>query len=486
MGKLACILRTFDELELTKKSLDILLRNSPEIDLLIIVDGTREDISTETREWIKQYNCPIPCEKVFLDGPYWSTYIWNRGIEKVPEDFDYVLFIDNDVFVTEGWLSSVVGLMELDQRIGEVVPLYTTEDGKVYNKGNMITDQTWIRLDKEVDAFIDANIPYECFSPTLSCAVFRLKALKECEIFNEDVWSYIEAYTGIALYSHNWKIYIQPKSKIVHLKSYTKKKYGTLGTALGEKMIAARYQRQWKDGRSVGNYVDLQKSIRESWDRLPNYRSWPNSMKFYSFDLNEKSVAIRYTELFDTAYGHYYERYYPVEKGMTVIDLGATYGEWAIKIASIASKVIAVEVQQENFDRMVYNLKLNNCTNVIPVHKGIWKTSGRACLKPGRAYDICTVEDGTPDNVDSISLDDLRKEYGLTKVDYLKVDIEGTETDVLRVADLSVYKYIIIETHGNFSEIMKILEEKGLTKVQVVPIEKHPDNQILHVKVEET
>ena len=69
--------------------------------------------------------------------------------------------------------------------------------------------------------------------------------------------------------------------------------------------------------------------------------------------------------------------------------------------------------------------------------------------------------------IDTVLLDDIVKELKVNRIDFLKIDVEGAELDVLKGAEesLKFTKNIAMELHyeGEDEEIRRFLEERGFT-----------------------
>ena len=130
-----------------------------------------------------------------------------------------------------------------------------------------------------------------------------------------------------------------------------------------------------------------------------------------------------------------------ISEGDCVVDLGANIGCFSLLASRIVGKsgqVVAIEPEPENFDRLEQNIKLNHVDNITAVNKAIWHESGK--LKTFNGYGVA----GSLDNhlntdtltensiqVETITLDDVYKDQGLSCVKALKVDIEGAEASIL-------------------------------------------------------
>jgi tRNA G37 N-methylase Trm5 len=56
----------------------------------------------------------------------------------------------------------------------------------------------------------------------------------------------------------------------------------------------------------------------------------------------------------------------------TVVDPGAGIGDFAIKAVQRTRNVIAIELNQQDFDVLLKNLQTNGCHNVVPHLIWVW------------------------------------------------------------------------------------------------------------------
>lgn len=72
--------------------------------------------------------------------------------------------------------------------------------------------------------------------------------------------------------------------------------------------------------------------------------------------------------------------------------------------------------------------------------------------------------------VDCYRLNDLLEQYGLYHIDYLSLDIEGGELDVLKSIDYDRFKIYIIDVENNYNnpEFKKFLATKGFTFIKEI------------------
>ena len=145
--------------------------------------------------------------------------------------------------------------------------------------------------------------------------------------------------------------------------------------------------------------------------------------------------------------------------GVMALDLGANIGvftvEWARHMTGWGF-VVAVEAQERVFHALCGNVALNNCFNAFPICAAVTAAPGEMRvpvpnyltpasfgsleLRPGVSTEqIGQTIDYTPERmapVRALSIDTL----GISRVDLMKVDVEGMEMDALQGARQSIVR----------------------------------------------
>lgn len=154
-----------------------------------------------------------------------------------------------------------------------------------------------------------------------------------------------------------------------------------------------------------------------------------------------------------------------------ILDFGANIGFSVLmyKHWYPDAKIIAFELDQDNYNLAIYNTR--GLENVTIHNKAISDRSSIVSYnKSGRedGYVILDPMDNCGDvKIESLSINDVISEYNITTINYVKIDIEGTEVDILRAKDLSwmrLVKNINIEFHtieDDMSEFIDILTCQG-------------------------
>lgn len=152
-----------------------------------------------------------------------------------------------------------------------------------------------------------------------------------------------------------------------------------------------------------------------------------------------------YRVFFETE-GYLRQGKWPLEEGMTVVDGGAYYGEFALYASRCVGKtgrVLVLEPDAGNLRRAEEYFAFNGGKpeNVELIPAGIWKNDGVLRFAGGLEACSTLLDAGQPVppgaqivDVPVESLNSLVKRYGLKRLDYLKFDIEGAEVEVIESA----------------------------------------------------
>jgi FkbM family methyltransferase len=171
----------------------------------------------------------------------------------------------------------------------------------------------------------------------------------------------------------------------------------------------------------------------------------------------------------------YVKRILKVAPNDVFVDVGAHIGTYAIPIAKKAQKVIAFEPNKYSFELLTDNISLNHLTNIAAYNMAVSKKSGSVSfsyenepcysriIDGDQISNITIIENSSNHNnnihlVNTIDLDSvLLKE---DRVDWIKIDVEGHEVDVLEGAMQTIRRHkpkIIIELMSGNMQKIKIM-----------------------------
>ncbi|WP_322813955.1 FkbM family methyltransferase [Chloroflexus sp.] len=171
-----------------------------------------------------------------------------------------------------------------------------------------------------------------------------------------------------------------------------------------------------------------------------------------------------------------YETYgTPIQDGWTVVDIGAGLGDFAVSVAydHPTYRVFAYEPFPDSFRLLKENLALNAIQNVQVFPFAVGASSEEMVLfATGAAVQYSTTS--ATQAVDSIvvpgrSLDDILNEHPIGVCDFLKIDCEGAEFDILFNASaqaLQRIKRICLEYHDGVTQfshehLVEYLQQRG-------------------------
>ncbi len=179
----------------------------------------------------------------------------------------------------------------------------------------------------------------------------------------------------------------------------------------------------------------------------------------------------------ETCIDHDYERgATAVQDGWTVVDIGAGAGDFAISVALRGPKcrIYAFEPFRESFDLMQENLDLNGLTNVVPFPEAVSGSSDELRLSTSNGIEgqhrtarSDTAQAGVA--VPAVTLAQLFERSAITVCDFLKIDCEGGEYEILLQAGdeaISRIRHIAMEYHDGVTafshpDLVAFLEAHG-------------------------
>lgn len=152
------------------------------------------------------------------------------------------------------------------------------------------------------------------------------------------------------------------------------------------------------------------------------------------------------------------------ERSREVLVGGAYVGDQVLFIARAlqarGGTVHAFEPMGVTYQRLLWNCKLNNASNVRPHQLGLWERSGaRLRLDGTPALATSTaVDDAASDAIETVSIDDYARENGVGQLDLVMLDTEGGELAALRGAKRELGREaaeapdVVFETHAKYAD----------------------------------
>lgn len=134
-----------------------------------------------------------------------------------------------------------------------------------------------------------------------------------------------------------------------------------------------------------------------------------------------------------------------LQAGMTVLDIGAHHGLYTLlasRKVGVRGRVLAFEPSARERNNLLQHLRLNRCTNVDVESVALGGESGQGelyvvegmetgcnCLRPPHVS-----EPTTKVSISIETLDGCLRRRGIEHADFIKIDVEGAELEVLKGA----------------------------------------------------
>jgi FkbM family methyltransferase len=162
-----------------------------------------------------------------------------------------------------------------------------------------------------------------------------------------------------------------------------------------------------------------------------------------------------------------------LKQGDVIIDVGANSGLYSIfysKLVGDEGKVHAFEPDSVTFSLLNENLKLNNCNNVVTHNFALSNKESRIemisfihddlKLQSGDSFkyikEVAVDKINAGNNaMNAFKLDDLEEFNSASRIDFIKIDVEGAELLVLQGSINTILKHkpiIILELSGEWTK----------------------------------
>lgn len=161
----------------------------------------------------------------------------------------------------------------------------------------------------------------------------------------------------------------------------------------------------------------------------------PDKTHFISMPNNYSSFAVYFTNFRDPNIQSFLNK--KIAKGSIFVDAGANIGTYTVRASQVVGemgKVIAIEAHPFTYDYLLRNIRLNNLKNVIPVNIALGSEHGTTEIvfnqtNAGETHIATSGEKSI--TIPMQSLDEILSRLNISKVDYLKIDVEGFEFPLL-------------------------------------------------------
>lgn len=170
-----------------------------------------------------------------------------------------------------------------------------------------------------------------------------------------------------------------------------------------------------------------------------------------------RSIRADMQSFINTFIDPYLEQKPYINKTKFVIDAGANIGYTAILFANWwpEAQIISIEPDKENYELTLKNTA--NYPNIKVLHAALWSKTARLQIEAGQEDGFVVKEIRgkkeqvkSENSINGISINEILKKYHKTKIDFLKMNVEGSEKEIFseNYHDWLPYtKTMLIELH---------------------------------------
>lgn len=335
--KVSIIIPVYNQFEYTYKCLKSILKNTNDIEYEIII---ADDVSSDETVNIKSYIQNI----TVIRNEKNLGFLLNCNNAAKYARGEYLHFLNNDTQVEENWLSSLVQLIESDEKIGMVGSKLVYPDGRQQEAGGIIWNDAsgWNfgRLDDPLKP--EYNYVKEVDYISGAAIMLSKKLWNEIGGFDE---RYVPAYyedTDLAfeVRKHGLKVMFQPKSVVVHFEGISN---GTdLGSGIKKYQVVnnQKFLEKWKDELGENHFPNAE-NVFFARDKSKNKKHLlfvDHYLPHYDQDAGSKAT-FQYLQMFVNMgyhvhfigdnFWHYPETPY-LEK-LTQMGIEVLYGNWYVQ-----------------------------------------------------------------------------------------------------------------------------------------------------------
>jgi len=220
----------------------------------------------------------------------------------------------------------------------------------------------------------------------------------------------------------------------------------------------------------------------------PDGKSAPVEVALRVPDCDSSDARVFQQVFLSNDYGQVLDWFFATNSAMkikTILDIGANIGCSAIFFSTRlpVADIFCLEPEETNYARLMLNLALNPNLRIRSHRAALW-THSRILncshdFRDGKEWGSRFVEiqpkgQAQPQTVAGIDITELGRQSGFDQVDFLKMDIEGAEADLLRSDSFLSFlknhvRCLAVEVHEEFIQIeeaVAILKSLGFhTKI---------------------
>ena len=198
----------------------------------------------------------------------------------------------------------------------------------------------------------------------------------------------------------------------------------------------------------VSDFFSKVRILVRSWKILKNWYLYPlvyfkltkkNDVIFETRSGLKIKIRVNSTDLMALTHVWMIQEYsdddFPISNDDVIIDVGAHIGLFALFASQFCKngKIFCYEPIKENYKILIENIEMNQIQNIFPNNLAVTKETSRAkiFLNDDQSGHSMFIQNKNFVEVDSKSLSDIFIDNGIKECDFLKLDCEGAEYEIV-------------------------------------------------------
>lgn len=247
-----------------------------------------------------------------------------------------------------------------------------------------------------------------------------------------------------------------------------------------ELLLLLQITRKLPKVQGAGFLANILKNIYTRKPRDPVQVSVGNyQMLLYPHECVDGGLLF-YPQLYDHVEVKYLKN--NLKEGDIFIDVGANIGFYSLLASGLvgsSGKVIAIEADKYNYEKLIHNIAVNKIKNIIAMNIGVADIRSELRLglnttgnRGGNSF-LSKSKDWI--EVECETLIDIIQKYNLNRINCIKIDIEGYEYKVMRKflqeSNTALHPEIMVVEHNPSwdksagGNVIQLLEQYGYTSL---------------------
>ena len=217
----------------------------------------------------------------------------------------------------------------------------------------------------------------------------------------------------------------------------------------------------------VSDFFSKVRILVRSWKILKNWYLYPlvyfkltkkNDVIFETRSGLKIKIRVNSTDLMALTHVWMIQEYsdddFPISNDDVIIDVGAHIGLFALFASQFCKngKIFCYEPIKENYKILIENIEMNQIQNIFPNNLAVTKKTSRVkiFLNDDQSGHSMFIQNKNFVEVDSKSLSDIFIDNGIKECDFLKLDCEGAEYEIVESLSSDLFtkiKKTVIEYH---------------------------------------